>query len=204
MTVYDEDSALILVMNTDVLGIRPFISGTCLLILPSFAPGCFRDWYMFAHPALLCSLLYPACPSECAHLLRPKGTLGQGQTILFSQLLLTAQLLLIIGCRGRGRGGWRPWRVGGVGFGVGVSIGVSVDDGVATSSTAANDVGGGVGVGVGVNSIAAGVTSTVPLPPASPSPSMAALAETLLSLRLNVTDDREIPQAPSIMRMFSQ
>jgi hypothetical protein len=42
MSVYDEDSALILVMATDVLGIRPLF-GTCLLILPSFVPGCFRD-----------------------------------------------------------------------------------------------------------------------------------------------------------------
>jgi hypothetical protein len=43
MSVDDEDSALILVMAFDVLGIRPFISGTCLLILPNFVPRCFRD-----------------------------------------------------------------------------------------------------------------------------------------------------------------
>jgi hypothetical protein len=37
MSLYDEDSALILVMGlmaTDIPGIRTFISGTCLLILP--------------------------------------------------------------------------------------------------------------------------------------------------------------------------
>jgi hypothetical protein len=53
ISVYDKTSALILVMATDVLGIRPLISGKCLLILPRFVPGCFRDWYMLAHPALL-------------------------------------------------------------------------------------------------------------------------------------------------------
>ena len=59
MSVYDEDSALILVMATDVPGIRPLISGA-LLILPNFVTvaGCFSDWYMFAHPALLCSRLH--------------------------------------------------------------------------------------------------------------------------------------------------
>ncbi len=44
MSVYDKTSALILAMATDGLGMKPLISGTCLLILPSFVPGCFRDW----------------------------------------------------------------------------------------------------------------------------------------------------------------
>ncbi len=51
-SVYDEDSARILVMATDVLGKRFLLSGTCWLILPSFVPGCCCDWYMLAH--LLC------------------------------------------------------------------------------------------------------------------------------------------------------
>ena len=77
--VYDKTSALILVMATNILVIRPLVSGICLLILPSFVPGCFRDWYMLAHPALL----FPGCTRlaclNAAHLLRPKGTLGQKQ-----------------------------------------------------------------------------------------------------------------------------
>jgi hypothetical protein len=72
MSVYDKTSALILVMATDVLGIRPLISDTCLLILPSFAPGCFRDWYMLAHPALLFSRLHPTGPPECGKFVAPE------------------------------------------------------------------------------------------------------------------------------------
>jgi hypothetical protein len=72
MSVYDEDSALILVMATDVPGIRPLKSGTSLLILPNFVPGCFRDWYMLAHPALLCSRLHPAGPPECVTFVAPE------------------------------------------------------------------------------------------------------------------------------------
>jgi hypothetical protein len=89
MSVYAEDSALVLVMaTTDVtvlqVGTRPLImiSDTCLLNLPSlsFVPGCFkfRDWYMLI---LLCFV--PCCTwlarLNAAHLLRPKGTLGQEQ-----------------------------------------------------------------------------------------------------------------------------
>ncbi len=70
-SVYDEDS-LILVMATDVLGIRPFISGICLLILPNFVPGCFRDWYILVHPALLFSRLHPAGPPECCTFVAPE------------------------------------------------------------------------------------------------------------------------------------
>ncbi len=72
MSLYDEDSALILVMATDVPGIRPLISGTCLLILRNFVPLCFRDWYMLAHPALLCSRLHPAGQPECGTFIAPK------------------------------------------------------------------------------------------------------------------------------------
>jgi hypothetical protein len=71
MSLYDEDSVLILVMATNVPGIRTVISGTCLLILRCFFFGC----------TLLARL-------NAAHLLRPKGTLGQAQTILFSQVVL--------------------------------------------------------------------------------------------------------------------
>jgi hypothetical protein len=42
MSLYDKDSVLILVMATDVPGIRTVISGTCLLILPNSVPGCFQ------------------------------------------------------------------------------------------------------------------------------------------------------------------
>jgi hypothetical protein len=72
VSVYDEDSALILVMATAVLGIKPLISGTCLLILPNFVPGCFRDWYMLAHPALLFFRLHPAGPPECGTFVAPE------------------------------------------------------------------------------------------------------------------------------------
>ena len=65
MSLYDEDSVLILVMATDVPGIRTLISGTCLLILPNSVPGCCCDWYMLAHPALLFFRLHPAGPPEC-------------------------------------------------------------------------------------------------------------------------------------------
>jgi hypothetical protein len=58
-----------LVIATDVPGIRTLLSGICLLILRCFFPGC----------TLLARL-------NAAHLLRPKDTLGQAQTILFSQL----------------------------------------------------------------------------------------------------------------------
>jgi hypothetical protein len=74
MSVYDKDSALILVMATDVPDIRPLISSTYLLILPNSVPGCFRDWYMLAHPALLCSRLHPAGPLECVMYMYPSYT----------------------------------------------------------------------------------------------------------------------------------
>jgi hypothetical protein len=45
MSVYDKDS-LILVMATDVHGIRPLIPGTCLLILPNFVRGQSYDLYI--------------------------------------------------------------------------------------------------------------------------------------------------------------
>ncbi len=47
MSAYDENSALILVMVTNVLGRRPLISGTCLLILPRAGLP-----YRTAHPVL--------------------------------------------------------------------------------------------------------------------------------------------------------
>jgi hypothetical protein len=43
MSLYDEDSVLILGIATYVPGIKTLISGTCLLILPDSVPGCFRD-----------------------------------------------------------------------------------------------------------------------------------------------------------------
>jgi hypothetical protein len=80
MSLYDEDSVLILVMATNFPGIRTLISGTFLLILPIFVPGCCRDWYMLARPALLfffgCTRL---ARLDAAHLLRPKGKLDQKQ-----------------------------------------------------------------------------------------------------------------------------
>ncbi len=72
MSVYDKDSALILVMATNVLGIRSLLPGTCLLILPKFVPICFRDWYMLAHPALLGSRLHSAGPPECGTFVAPE------------------------------------------------------------------------------------------------------------------------------------
>jgi hypothetical protein len=74
MSLYDEDSVLIPVMATNVPGIRTLISGTCLLILPSFVPGCCRDWYMLAHPAsaLLFSRLHPAGPPQCGIFVAPE------------------------------------------------------------------------------------------------------------------------------------
>ena len=71
MSVYDKDSALILVMATDVLGIRPLISGTCLLILPNSVLVCCCDWYMLDHPALLFFRLHPAGPPECGTFVAP-------------------------------------------------------------------------------------------------------------------------------------
>ena len=72
MPLYDKYSVLILVMATDVLGIRTLISGTCLLILPNSVPGCCCDWYMLAHPALLFSRLHPAGPPECGTFVAPE------------------------------------------------------------------------------------------------------------------------------------
>ncbi len=72
MSVYDEDSVLILVMATDVSGIRTFISGTCLLILSHSVSGCCCDWYMLAHPALLFFRLHPAGPPECCTFVAPE------------------------------------------------------------------------------------------------------------------------------------
>jgi hypothetical protein len=72
MSLYDKDSVLILVIAIDVPGIRTLISGTCLLILPNFVPGCFRDWYMLAHPALLFSRLHPADPPQCGTFVAPE------------------------------------------------------------------------------------------------------------------------------------
>ncbi len=87
MSVYGEDSALILVMATDVLGIRPSISGTCLLILPNFVPGCFCDWYLLAHPALLCSRLHPAGPTECGTFVAPERHARSKTRQAFIQIL---------------------------------------------------------------------------------------------------------------------
>ncbi len=72
ISLYDEDSVLILVMATDVPGVRTVISGTCLLILPNSVPGCFRDWYMLAHPALLFFRLHPAGPPQCGTFVAPE------------------------------------------------------------------------------------------------------------------------------------
>jgi hypothetical protein len=72
MSLYDEDSVVILVMATNVPCIRTLISGTCLLILPIFVSGCCRDWYMLAHTALLCSRLHPAGPPECGTFVAPE------------------------------------------------------------------------------------------------------------------------------------
>ncbi len=87
MSLYDKDSAPILVMATDVPGIRPLVSGTCLLILPNFGPGCFRDWYMLAHPALLCSWLHPAGSPECGTFVVPKRHARSKTRQLFIQVL---------------------------------------------------------------------------------------------------------------------
>ncbi len=72
MSLYDKDSVLILVIATDVPGIRTLISGTCLLILPNSVPGCFRGWYVLAHPALLFFRLNPAGPPECGTFVAPE------------------------------------------------------------------------------------------------------------------------------------
>ncbi len=74
MSLYDEDSVLILVIATDVPGIRTVISGTCLLILPNSqaVPGCFRDWYMLAHPVLLFFRLHPAGSPQCSTFIAPE------------------------------------------------------------------------------------------------------------------------------------
>ncbi len=72
MSVYDKYSVLILVIATDVPGIRTLISGTCLLILPNSVPGCCCDWYMLAHPALLFSLMHTAGPPECGTFVAPE------------------------------------------------------------------------------------------------------------------------------------
>ena len=77
MSLYDEDSVLILVMatdvpGTDVPGISTLISGTCLLILPNSVPGCFCDWYMLAHPVLLFPRLQPAGTPECGTFVAPE------------------------------------------------------------------------------------------------------------------------------------
>jgi hypothetical protein len=79
MSLYDEDSELILVMATNVPGIRTLISGTCLIILPIFVPGAVVTGICLL--VLLCFV--PCCTLlarlNAAHLLRPKGTLGQKQ-----------------------------------------------------------------------------------------------------------------------------
>ena len=72
MSVHDKCTVLILVMAADVPGISTLISGTCLLILPNSVPGCFRDWYMLAHPALLLSRLHPAGPPQCGTFVAPE------------------------------------------------------------------------------------------------------------------------------------
>ncbi len=73
MSVYDKYSVLILVMDTDVPGIRTLISGTCLLILPNSVPECCCDCYMLAHSALLFFLLHPAGPPECGTFVAPES-----------------------------------------------------------------------------------------------------------------------------------
>jgi hypothetical protein len=68
ISLYYEYSVLILVMATNVPGMRTLISGTCLLILPDSVPVCCRDWYMLAHPALHFFRLHPAGPPQCGTL----------------------------------------------------------------------------------------------------------------------------------------
>ncbi len=88
MSVYDKYTVLILVMATDVPGIRTLISGTCLLImiLPNSVPGCCCDcqWYMLAHPALLFFRLHQAGPPECGTFVTPEcGTFVANAAHLF-------------------------------------------------------------------------------------------------------------------------
>ncbi len=72
MSLYYEYSVIILVMATDVPGMRTLISGTCLLILPDSVPVCCRDWYMLARPALHFFRLHPAGPPQCGTLFAPE------------------------------------------------------------------------------------------------------------------------------------
>jgi hypothetical protein len=145
ISVYDQDSALILVMATDVRGIRILISGICLLILPvpNSVPRCFRDWYMLAHTALLCSQLHPPGPPECGTFVAPERHARSSTNDLFSQVAL-APFPPPPPLRGRGfrdsrRGGERRRRVGGVG------VGVTSDGFNFAAAGVTFTVGGGVG-----------------------------------------------------------
>jgi hypothetical protein len=161
MSVYEKYSVLILVMATDVpsclscpiLFPEAVVTGICLLILRCFFSCCTR----------LARL-------NAAHLLRPKGKLGQAQTILFSQLGLAPFPPPsssppprcrggggFRGCLGRGpvfRGRGFHWRGGSRGHGggrrrrvggVGVELRVDFDCGVSVAATAAGEGGGGGG-----------------------------------------------------------
>ncbi len=112
MSLYDKNSVLILVMATDVPGIRTLVTCTCLLILPNSVPGCFRDWYMLAHPALLFSRLLSVGPLQCGTFVaRERHARSSTNDFIlsigfcpFSPLPLFRAIggLRVLGCRGSG------------------------------------------------------------------------------------------------------
>ncbi len=136
------------------------MTGICLLILlcRKFVPGCTR----LARARL-----------NAAHLLRPKGTLGQAQTTLFSQLPLASFPALLL---------LEPSAASSAAAGAGAASSAAAS--TAAASAAAGAAGGGVGELVASAVASASALESPPPPPSSPSPSVGGVGGDALEIAL--------------------